>query len=112
MIFAAQHVGDTHQRIIHGIGEKKLRGSIGPANDEIADVVAGETLRPANPVGKFNHSASRRPETQSGLQPPLQPRLALSIAQSGAGSCIAWRTTRCPLRFAAQRQFCRGTKAG
>ena len=95
MVFAAQHVGNPHQRIVYGVGEKELRRTIGPANDEIADVVAGKALQAAHPVGKFHRSPCGHPEAQGRLQAPLQSRAPFSLAQPGARAGIArWPASR------------------
>ena len=38
MIVAAQHMGDAHDRVVHGIAKKERGGPVLAANDEVADV--------------------------------------------------------------------------
>jgi hypothetical protein len=111
MILAAQYVGDLHQRIVHGIGEEKLRRAIGPADHEIADIVAGETLRATDQIGEFDRPPHAARESAASVANPVRAERPLHLGQTSAGTGVARRPTGRQLGFAAQRQLGRRAKA-
>src|SRR6185437_8598375 len=93
MIDSAQHVGDAHRGIIHGIGEEKgSRPALAPY-DEIPDVVGYETLRPVHQILELEHTAGSDMKAQARLAPFRQVRRALGVRETQTGPGIArWPT--------------------
>ena len=112
MIIAAQHVGDSHHRIIDGIAKEKRRGAVVAANDEITDVVRQESLRSVHRIDEFDDQITGYGKSERGLQPPRLPLGALCSRQMPAGSRVARRLARHALQLARQLQFLRRAVAG
>ena len=68
MIIAAQYLSDAHGGIIDRIAKEESRRAVFAANDEIADVVARESLRPVNRVDEFDLPVERHGKPQRRLQ--------------------------------------------
>ena len=70
VIVAAQDVRDAHDRVVDGVAEEERSGAVLAADDEIADVVRGESLRAVHQVDEFDRHGPRGTAKRSvGLDP-------------------------------------------
>jgi hypothetical protein len=69
MVLAAQHVGDTHLGIVDGVAEEERRAAVGTPQDEIADVVARETLGTVHHVVELDDAPRGNAKARRGRYP-------------------------------------------
>jgi len=74
---------DAHGRVVHRVAQEERHAAVRPADDEVADVVARESLRPVDQVVELDDAARRHTKTQGGTG-PAPMRLATSSAGSDA----------------------------
>ena len=112
VVFAAQHVRDAHFGIVDGIAEEEGRAAVGAPQDEVADVVGGETLRPMHHVVEFDRLAGGNAKT-GGRRDALRALAHAGFGgQLAAGARIARGAAGRQLRLARQLQFQRRAIAG
>jgi hypothetical protein len=112
VIFTAQHVRDAHLGIVDGIAEEERRAAIRAPQDEVADVVGGETLRAVDHVVEFHEPARGHAKPRGrryALGALADARLGRQIA---TGSGISGRPAGRQLRLARQIQLERRAIAG
>ncbi len=107
MIIAAQHLCDTHDRIVDGIAEEEGGSAVVAANDEVADVAGREALRPMHRIDEFNDLIFGNGKSQRRLQAPSLTLDPLSRRQMPAGPRIAWWFARHALQLSRQFQILR-----
>src|ERR1700674_289057 len=105
VILAAQHMRDTHQRIVERVAEKERRTAVLAPDDEVADVVGQETLCTMHQVLELDALSARHPKAQARLASLRQARRALGGAQLAAGSGVARRAAGGQLRAPRQIQL-------
>ena len=105
VVFTAQHVGNAHERIVHGVGKKERRAAIATRNDEIADLGGGALLQTAHEVGEGDAAGFRYPEPQRGLAARSDVGRALLGGKVPAGAEVPRRAPSFQLPLAADRQL-------
>jgi hypothetical protein len=63
MILATKDVRDAHVRIVDRIAKEKCSGPVGTSDDEVANVIGQETLRPVDKVRELDATAERNTES-------------------------------------------------
>src|SRR5882672_11209934 len=105
VIVAAQHLRHAHERIVDGIAEEKRRIALRPANDEIADVIREESLRPMHQIVEADFGC-RRDAKAGRLRQTLRPAFRpLRLAERAAGARVSWRSSGGELRLAREFEF-------
>src|SRR5580704_133456 len=105
MVFATQHMGHAHGRIIHGIAEEERGRSIGTAHDEITNVVAQEALCSMHEIDELNALAQWYTEAQRRGEARGTPGGPLLGTQMPAGAGVpGWLAGR-DLGFSGHFQF-------
>src|SRR3569833_1638897 len=112
MILAAQHMRHFHKRVVDGIAEKECRGPFSATNDEVADIVGGNSLRPALQSVEAHHRTVVDAEAQSRAYAFVDTLLPLVATELRAGAGVTRGPARGELRLVRQLQFALRTKAG
>src|SRR5271167_4400891 len=81
MIIAAQHLRDSHCRVIDRIAEEERGSAVIAPYDEIADFTRGESLRPMYRIVKFDDLSARHGEPKCRPQAACGPLGALRCRQ-------------------------------
>ena len=110
MIVAADHEGDAHRRVVHGAREVVESGSIGPRDQEVADVRGPEPDRTVDLVvhDDFARSGPTAKRQQCGLRVSARPPLPVAHERGsprGSGANARPRhPSRAPARACLRRR--------
>ena len=86
VILPAQRLRHAHGGIIDGIGEEERGGAIGPADHEIADVIAEEALRSVHEIHERDALPGRHAKAQRRAE-PLGARAQRAARREARGRC-------------------------
>src|SRR3990172_8107177 len=89
-IFAADHVGDSHVRIVYGGGEKIRKGSVRAGHDEVPQVLEVEAHFAANQIAEYVLAPGDGETPSVGLAQGHAP-FALGALQSPTSALVAGR---------------------
>src|SRR5579864_3813739 len=92
MIFAAHHMGDSHQRIIQRVAVEESRGAILAPDDKIPDVIGQKALGSMHQIVELNALTGGYVKTQGWLNAFVDFGLSLLRCQFAARA----RITRWP----------------